>query len=455
MKTLVATMLSRKAPWTSRDLHALAEDTTLLYLVCKEPAPPAVHPLPTSQTTNKARHGSFSLKQEHELVDNLAFLSAHSDDAEKVTAVCVEEQVDGNGLTIRVASNTGVSTALKEGFDRLARLLEGIAKQREVTTDCSALLSAIFALDRARILCRLRSKHAPSSRKVKNKPAIIPRLHDAMAILSRKAMLSVSKSELNEVKAQVDRMCSLFTSLECLSTSHARTSMSDKILASLCEHAYRLASRHSLEKIFSKLPNAEGFQQNNKTSIVTAVCKVGRYRSICDFLIAAARRRPNAFQSIEVDVIRLPPSNTWSQPYLPPWHSLWETLTRSMPTQSATERQTAQCLKRHVGSESEARFQALLAPKTFKVHAEIQLLFYYELHPEKNRPRVICSSKSACFLCDLFFRLHGQFHVARTHGKIYEKWTLPDLGTTATSSMSSSRIEFLAGVFQQFDCHQR
>lgn len=60
-----------------------------------------------------------------------------------------------------------------------------------------------------------------------------------------------------------------------------------------------------------------------------------------------------------------------------------------------------------------------------KVHAEIQLLFFYELHPELPRPRFICSSKSACYMCNLFFSIHGGFHIPRTHGKLYDKWTLP------------------------------
>lgn len=61
-----------------------------------------------------------------------------------------------------------------------------------------------------------------------------------------------------------------------------------------------------------------------------------------------------------------------------------------------------------------------------KVHAEIQLLFFYKLHQDRPRPRIICSSKSACYLCNLFFQLHGDFQVPRTHGRLYEKWTIPD-----------------------------
>ena len=62
----------------------------------------------------------------------------------------------------------------------------------------------------------------------------------------------------------------------------------------------------------------------------------------------------------------------------------------------------------------------------YKIHAKIQLLFFYELYPNRPRPRVIYSSKSACYLCNLFFHLYGGFHVPRTHGRLYDKWILPD-----------------------------
>ena len=67
---------------------------------------------------------------------------------------------------------------------------------------------------------------------------------------------------------------------------------------------------------------------------------------------------------------------------------------------------------------------ASLQESPWKVHAEIQLLFFYELHPRYQRPKFICSRKNACYLCNLLFFLHGGFHVPRTHRRLYDKWTL-------------------------------
>ena len=66
--------------------------------------------------------------------------------------------------------------------------------------------------------------------------------------------------------------------------------------------------------------------------------------------------------------------------------------------------------------------------RSIRVHAEIQILCYYEQHPHiKFPPRVLKSSKHACFLCDLFIKTHGKFHIPKTHGKLYELWMLPNI----------------------------
>jgi hypothetical protein len=41
-------------------------------------------------------------------------------------------------------------------------------------------------------------------------------------------------------------------------------------------------------------------------------------------------------------------------------------------------------------------------------------------------PRVIAANKSSCYLCNLFFSLHGQFQVPSTYGRLNERWILPD-----------------------------
>ncbi|KAF2844132.1 hypothetical protein T440DRAFT_559783 [Plenodomus tracheiphilus IPT5] len=60
-----------------------------------------------------------------------------------------------------------------------------------------------------------------------------------------------------------------------------------------------------------------------------------------------------------------------------------------------------------------------------KIHAEVQLVYYCELNPSQPPPRIIASSKDACYLCNAFISMHGKMHTSRTHGRLYPGWRLP------------------------------
>lgn len=62
---------------------------------------------------------------------------------------------------------------------------------------------------------------------------------------------------------------------------------------------------------------------------------------------------------------------------------------------------------------------------TCHVHAEVQLILFYEQNVKTPPPRAIGSSKSACFLCDLFISKHGKFRISHSHNRLYEQWTIP------------------------------
>jgi hypothetical protein len=76
---------------------------------------------------SSARH--FSVLREKQISSNLAFLSATSDDNRRVMAVCVEEHPDKQGITIRLASNTGDISQAVNGFRNIARILEGASRR--------------------------------------------------------------------------------------------------------------------------------------------------------------------------------------------------------------------------------------------------------------------------------------------------------------------------------------
>jgi hypothetical protein len=71
----------------------------------------------------------LSISREREITSNLAFLSAISDNHQRVMAVCVEENCNRNGITIRVSSNMGDLSEVTRGFELLAKALEQVARR--------------------------------------------------------------------------------------------------------------------------------------------------------------------------------------------------------------------------------------------------------------------------------------------------------------------------------------
>ncbi len=61
------------------------------------------------------------------------------------------------------------------------------------------------------------------------------------------------------------------------------------------------------------------------------------------------------------------------------------------------------------------------------VHAEVQLAVYHRLQRTRPSPRMMGTSKAACYLCNLFPSLHPQYKISATHGMILEAWTIPDV----------------------------
>jgi hypothetical protein len=71
----------------------------------------------------------LSISREKEIASNLVFLSATSDESLKVTALCVEERCNGEGITIRIASNTRDLSVVIREFMSLTKSLEQAARR--------------------------------------------------------------------------------------------------------------------------------------------------------------------------------------------------------------------------------------------------------------------------------------------------------------------------------------
>lgn len=77
------------------------------------------------------------------------------------------------------------------------------------------------------------------------------------------------------------------------------------------------------------------------------------------------------------------------------------------------------------GKEEEERF----------IHAEVQVITYYELTNPPLWPRALGTSKKACFLCYEFIRCHGCLKVSKSHGIVFSRWAVPDRNDYSPESL--------------------
>ena len=298
--------------------------------------------------------------------------------------------------------------------------------------DTKALFRCIVTLDYCRILSRLRSRHAKKTSRSKGKPVLITLLDTAIRDKSIQPCPNISVMELTDILTKIKTLKALFMKFEDIQEHSAASSVAQDVAMELITQMHDLASRTKLKLA---LNSSKTLNSELKTFLPEAVEKLGRYYSIsCELICVARSEEYFIFNSITIETS---PTLRPSQPLnvdkknVHPLTALQNIL---RPRDAAQSKSLKPSLERCLGKPIHVildEFRLAIADyhKSVKVHAEIQLLFFYELNPERIRPRTICSSKSACYLCDLFFRLHGQYYVPRTHGRLYHRWTVPDWHT--------------------------
>ena len=101
----------------------LLENITLMRAICEIPNPPKENELSDRYESRR----KLPLDREKQLVDSFAFIAATTDDMLRVMATCVEETSEG--MTIRLASNTGDLSHIIQGFNSIAQILKEASSQ--------------------------------------------------------------------------------------------------------------------------------------------------------------------------------------------------------------------------------------------------------------------------------------------------------------------------------------
>jgi hypothetical protein len=225
-----------------------------------------------------------------------------------------------------------------------------------------------------------------------------------------------SRLEINEFEKGANALLDRLTTLEDCQQKDVIYHMKRVLRA-----AHRLDKTKDFDNIFSDLTTRE-LEPTMKTSVVARLSKLAQYRKSSQYLLRTAKEF-DLFKNAEVTCVSLDP------------HLFSRSLT--IPTECCLANSLSRCktgaqiefLHKNIyaklktnDSQFRSTVQKLLSES--RVHAEVQIVCYYELQPAGRKPRVICSSKDACYLCNLFIQLHGTFHIPKTHGNLWPGWCL-------------------------------
>ena len=396
------------------------------------------------------RASCLTIEQEGEIVSNLAFLASRRKNSKAVVAIAVEEDEDSHGMTIRIAVNGDSVVHLKEGLVQISETLKQVSRlgrlnlskamimsdtrlEQSEIHDIESFFRQVVILDFFRICTRLR----------------LGRTHQIEAspiILLHQALFDDSITEIEELK-----LVALREKATALVEAYRRLKQIpqplDKSTAyEMIEEVTRLAHNLNQSSGFSATLNKSSkFDSLKLASLGDAIAKLGQYyKAASELVLAARRKRCPIFRKIRVESFQI---------CVPEDVRIPSELGSALPliNHLRQSHETSKLLHRFQSSKSsaDAKLTSRLNHERagIKLHAEIKLLFYYETHPEDARPRVISTNKSACYLCDLFFRTHGQFQLPRTFGKLNERWILPDW----LDNIPPSRILALRNAVEQFN----
>jgi hypothetical protein len=159
--------------------------------------------------------------------------------------------------------------------------------------------------------------------------------------------------------------------------------------------------------------------------LVQIIDELGEYKIATHILVAHAHKHPKAFSYIEISPVTPP----LREAFVLPEHSETglATLASDISRTSVEEANQKLCSATGLSPEGLLKEYEELYRKAPSIHAEIQLVKFYEENPSTNPPKFIGSSEKTCYLCNLFVERHGRFTVSKSCPKLYPRWTVPTI----------------------------
>jgi len=273
------------------------------------------------------------------------------------------------------------------------------------------MLWCITEMCHGRILSRLRSQHAKKTQKTRGKKSLPDLLMDALHTRPHKGVNETIRMVVVKIQSQCRDFLEIFKLVENCQNKDRRV----EILLQLLSIAYKF---DDLE-LSCALSTCERLDPSLLRYLPTAIGKLKHYTQVAINLTNAANSsKYTVFQDITVTAVSY---QKVSRKSLGSQRHDFESVLERLPNHNLTKQMSS-----HRAELRERYEKKVESREQWNVHAEIQLLLSYETDTTNPRPRVIYSSKSACYLCRLFFDLHGGSLTPISHGRLYDKWLLPD-----------------------------
>ena len=252
------------------------------------------------------------------------------------------------------------------------------------------MFDQVIVLSQNRIHGRLQSAfwQPPAHRQREDRKPLYSNLREVSLRIEELPSRNGEKSRT--LLQKLNDLCELFQRLD---TQPGASSNLPAILKNIVKQCYAVSTSDGT-CTFGETVTSYGYEPKAvcKNKYIEQVYKLGRYWGLCVYLAAASRKYWSIFQSMDLATIR---------PY------------RSITSPISFKGGSVKC----------------------HVHAEIQLLIYYDSNPDVSipKPRVLGVSKAACYLCNLFSKKHAEFFLSQTHGQLYDQWNVPDLADFDTA----------------------
>ncbi|KAH6619505.1 hypothetical protein B0J18DRAFT_246769 [Chaetomium sp. MPI-SDFR-AT-0129] len=424
-----------------RQYQVLAENAALLYQLRPSPTPQHVNKRP-AWAANQDSGRFLSFDQELDLTSALAFICGISDDPSHVVATCVEEiggwRGEKKGIRAVVAINAnnpqsaiGTLTKVKNGLEAVFVQLSGAHQEDDLFPEYP-VLRAIADMCKHRIFSRIGSERQDAKYTKNGKQFLGTTLQCILDAISttRRSFVGELKGIADRFARQGRQILHHLKSLETCKEKNVVLTMMDVIRA-----VHKLIETTSFNTLLDTLTTTE-LAPTDRHRFTTQIAKLAQYQE-CTLLFLQMAKAQNIFQQAEVHLVSLEPELFKPEMPFPPGCHITSCINRCRASSGskikANTTEIAAKLQRQGKSNTAFKSTVSEILKQSRVHAEIQILTHYERHPVPKKPRIICSSKDSCYLCNLFIRLRGDFYTPRTHGNIYHRWWLPPVSSFATT----------------------